>query len=50
MNIEKNKLNWIYKKLFTIRFFEERIKKIAKKNQSLDIYILVLVQKLFVLA
>jgi len=32
MNIDKNKLNWIYKKLFTIRFFEERIKKIAKEK------------------
>ena len=28
--IEKEKINWIYKKIFTIRFFEERIKKIAK--------------------
>ena len=28
--IEKKKINWIYKKIFTIRFFEERIKKIAK--------------------
>ena len=28
--IDKKKLNWIYKKLFTIRFFEERIKQIAK--------------------
>ena len=27
--IEKEKINWIYKKIFTIRFFEERIKKIA---------------------
>ena len=26
MNIDQNKLNWIYKKLFTIRFFEERIR------------------------
>ena len=32
MNIDQNKLNWIYKKLFTIRFFEERIKKIAKEK------------------
>ena len=29
MNIDKHKLDWIYKKLFTIRSFEERIKKIA---------------------
>ena len=28
--IDNKKLNWIYKKLFTIRFFEERIKQIAK--------------------
>ena len=28
--IERKKINWIYKKIFTIRFFEERIKKIAK--------------------
>ena len=32
MHIEHNKLNWIYKKLFTIRYFEERIKKIAKEK------------------
>mgnify|MGYP005708617377 FL=1 len=30
--IEKEKINWIYKKFFTIRFFEERIKKIAKEK------------------
>ena len=30
--MDKKKLNWIYKKLFTIRFFEERIKKIAKEK------------------
>ena len=30
--IEKEKINWIYKKIFTIRFFEERIKKIAKEK------------------
>ena len=30
--IEIEKINWIYKKLFTIRFFEERIKKIAKEK------------------
>ena len=30
MNIDQNKLDWIYKKLFTIRSFEERIKLIAK--------------------
>ena len=30
--IEKKKINWIYKKIFTIRFFEERIKKIAKEK------------------
>ena len=30
--IEKQKINWIYKKIFTIRFFEERIKKIAKEK------------------
>ena len=29
---EKEKINWIYKKIFTIRFFEERIKKIAKEK------------------
>ena len=28
--LDNKKLNWIYKKLFTIRFFEERIKQIAK--------------------
>ena len=32
MNIDQNKLKWIYKKLFTIRFFEEKIKKIAKEK------------------
>jgi len=32
MKIEKDKINWIYKKLFTIRHFEERIKKIAKEK------------------
>ena len=32
MNINTDKLHWIYKKLFTIRFFEERIKKIAKEK------------------
>jgi len=32
MYIETKKLDWIYKKLFTIRFFEERIKKIAKEK------------------
>ena len=32
MKIEKEKINWIYKKLFTIRYFEERIKKIAKEK------------------
>ena len=32
MKIEKEKINWIYKKLFTIRHFEERIKKIAKEK------------------
>ena len=31
--IEKEKINWIYKKIFTIRFFEERIKKIAKEKK-----------------
>ena len=30
--IEKEKINWFYKKIFTIRFFEERIKKIAKEK------------------
>ena len=30
--IEKEKIYWIYKKIFTIRFFEERIKKIAKEK------------------
>ena len=30
--IEIKKINWIYKKIFTIRFFEERIKKIAKEK------------------
>ena len=30
--IEKEQINWIYKKIFTIRFFEERIKKIAKEK------------------
>ena len=30
--IEKEKINWVYKKIFTIRFFEERIKKIAKEK------------------
>ena len=30
--IEKEKINWSYKKIFTIRFFEERIKKIAKEK------------------
>ena len=30
--IEKEKINWIYKKIFTIRYFEERIKKIAKEK------------------
>ena len=30
--IEKEKINWNYKKIFTIRFFEERIKKIAKEK------------------
>ena len=30
--IVKEKINWIYKKIFTIRFFEERIKKIAKEK------------------
>ena len=30
--IEKEKINWIYKKIFTIRFFEERIKIIAKEK------------------
>ena len=30
--IEKKKINWIYKKIFTIRFFEERIKKIAREK------------------
>ena len=30
--IEKQKINCIYKKIFTIRFFEERIKKIAKEK------------------
>ena len=30
--LDKNKLDWIYNKLFTIRFFEERIKKIAKEK------------------
>ncbi len=30
--IEKEKINWIYKKIFIIRFFEERIKKIAKEK------------------
>ena len=30
--IEKEKINWIYKKIFTIRFFVERIKKIAKEK------------------
>ena len=30
--IEKEKINWIYKKIFTIRFFEDRIKKIAKEK------------------
>ena len=30
--IEKEKINWIYKKIFTIRFFKERIKKIAKEK------------------
>ena len=30
--IKKEKINWIYKKIFTIRFFEERIKKIAKEK------------------
>jgi len=30
--IDKEKINWIYKKIFTIRFFEERIKKIAKEK------------------
>ena len=30
--IEKEKINWIYKKIFTIRIFEERIKKIAKEK------------------
>ena len=30
--IDNKKLNWIYKKLFTIRYFEERIKKIAKEK------------------
>ncbi len=30
--IEKEKINWIYKKIFTIRFFEERIKQIAKEK------------------
>ena len=30
--IEKEKIKWIYKKIFTIRFFEERIKKIAKEK------------------
>ena len=30
--IEKEKINWIYKKIFTIRFFEERIKKIAREK------------------
>ena len=29
MDINADKLHWIYKKLFTIRSFEERIKKIA---------------------
>ena len=29
MDIDAEKLHWIYKKLFTIRSFEERIKKIA---------------------
>ena len=32
MENEKEKINWIYKKLFTIRYFEERIKKIAKEK------------------
>ena len=32
MKIEKEKINWIYKKFFTIRYFEERIKKIAKEK------------------
>jgi len=30
--IEKEKINWIYKKIFTIRFFEERIKQIANEK------------------
>jgi len=30
--LDKDKLDWIYNKLFTIRFFEERIKKIAKEK------------------
>ena len=30
--IDKKKINWIYKKIFMIRFFEERIKKIAKEK------------------
>jgi len=34
MQIEKEKLIWIYKKLFTIRHFEERIKKIAKDKTT----------------
>ena len=32
MKIEKEKINWIYKKLFTIRHSAERIKKIAKEK------------------
>ena len=32
MDIDADKLHWIYKKLFTIRSFEERIKKIAKEK------------------
>ena len=32
MDINADKLHWIYKKLFTIRSFEERIKKIAKEK------------------
>ena len=30
--MDKKKLHWIYKKLFTIRYFEERIKKIATEK------------------
>ena len=32
ININTDKVQWIYKKLFTIRSFEERIKKIAKEK------------------